>query len=226
MKKFVLTIAALLIAMNTIIGQNWDRFFSTTKGDSFTYTVYDQDGDVEAKYVCKNKEVEGADLSDASVLYEYQFWNGDGEPLFDKDNGMMDMKITLNSEGTTSYMDDMSKSMAIQDIITMGDISTLPSDIKVGAVIPDSKINVKVKNVGATFSIEDRKVLAKESVTTPAGTFECYKMDEMQYNKVLLSTKTYHITTWYAKNIGCVKQMVYDKKGRLVRSFELTALVQ
>ena len=194
MKRVFVSLIALMAALVSVSGQNSDMFFSVTKGDSFTYTIRNAEGEVEYKYTYSNKEVNGADLSDASVLYGYQFWKGDGTPLF-ADNGMMDMKITLNSEGTTSYMYDMKKSMAIQD-------------------------------VGASFLLTERKVLSEEVVTTPAGTFNTYKMDEHQTNKVLVSTKTFHIITWYAKNIGCIKQEVYDKKGKLLRTLELTALVQ
>lgn len=225
MKRLTIVIVALVASLVSLSGQNLDLFFSVTQGDSFTYTIYSPDGEVEYKYSCTNKEVNGADLSDASVVYEYQFWEGDGKPLF-ADEGRMDMKITLNSEGTTSYMYDMKKSMAIQDVVTMGDISSLPSELKVGQSVPDGKINIKVKSVGASFLITDRKVVAIEDVTTPAGTFKGYKMEEVQTNKVLVSTKSFRIVTWYAKNIGCVKQEVYDKKGKLLRTLELTSLVQ
>lgn len=225
MKRLTIVIVALVASLVSLSGQNLDLFFSVTQGDSFTYTIYSPDGEVEYKYSCTNKEVNGADLSDASVVYEYQFWKGDGKPLF-ADEGKMDMKITLNSEGTTSYMYDMKKSMAIQDVVTMGDISSLPSELKVGQSVPDGKINIKVKSVGASFLITDRKVVAIEDVTTPAGTFKGYKMEEVQTNKVLVSTKSFRIVTWYAKNIGCVKQEVYDKKGKLLRTLELTSLVQ
>lgn len=225
MKRLTIVIVALVASLVSLSGQNLDLFFSVTQGDSFTYTIYSPDGEVEYRYSCTNKEVNGADLSDASVVYEYQFWKGDGKPLF-ADEGKMDMKITLNSEGTTSYMYDMKKSMAIQDVVTMGDISSLPSKLKVGQSVPDGKINIKVKSVGASFLITDRKVVAIEDVTTPAGTFKGYKMEEVQTNKVLVSTKSFRIVTWYAKNIGCVKQKVYDKKGKLLRTLELTSLVQ
>lgn len=225
MKRLTIVIVALVASLVSLSGQNLDLFFSVTQGDSFTYTIYSPDGEVEYKYSCTNKEVNGADLSDASVVYEYQFWEGDGKPLF-ADEGKMDMKIILNSEGTTSYMYDMKKSMAIQDVVTMGDISSLPSELKVGQSVPDGKINIKVKSVGASFLITDRKVVAIEDVTTPAGTFKGYKMEEVQTNKVLVSTKSFRIVTWYAKNIGCVKQEVYDKKGKLLRTLELTSLVQ
>lgn len=225
MKRLTIVIVALVASLVSLSGQNLDLFFSVTQGDSFTYTIYSPDGEVEYKYSCTNKEVNGADLSDAYVVYEYQFWEGDGKPLF-ADEGKMDMKITLNSEGTTSYMYDMKKSMAIQDVVTMGDISSLPSELIVGQSVPDGKINIKVKSVGASFLITDRKVVAIEDVTTPAGTFKGYKMEEVQTNKVLVSTKSFRIVTWYAKNIGCVKQEVYDKKGKLLRTLELTSLVQ
>lgn len=225
MKKFAISIIALAVSVVSLMGQARDTFFSTTQGDSFTYNIYSPDGELDYKYTYFNKEVSGEDLSDASVVYRYQFWKGDGEPLFD-DDGVMDMKITLNSEGTTSYMYDTRKSMAIQDVVTMGDVSSLPSEMKVGQSVPAGRINIKVKGVGAAFVITDRKVVAIEDVTTPAGTFHTYKLEEDQTNKVLISNKTFKIVTWYAKNIGCVKQEVYDKKGKLLRTLELTALEQ
>lgn len=225
MKKFAISVITLAASVVSLMGQNHDTFFSTTKGDSFTYNIYSPEGNLDYKYTYFNKEVSGEDLSDASVIYEYQFWDGNGEPLFD-DNGVMEMKITLNSEGTTSYMYDTKKSMAIQDVVTMGDVSSLPSEMKGGETIPDGRINIKVKSIGAAFILTDRKVVAIEDVTTPAGTFHTYKLEETQSNKVLLSTKTFSIVTWYAKNIGCVKQEVYDKKGKLLRTLELTALKQ
>lgn len=225
MKKFIVSLVALVAAVSALSGQNLGVFFSITQGDSFTYTIYNPEGEVEYKYTYTNKEVSGADLSDASVVYGYQFWDGEGAPLFE-DDGKMDMKITLNSEGTTSYMYDVKKSMAIQDVVTMGDVSSIPSDLKVGQTISDGEIKIKVRNMGASFLITDREVLAEEEITTPAGTFKTYKMDEVQTNKVLVSNKTFHIVTWYARNIGCVKQEVYDKRGRLLRTLQLTELVQ
>lgn len=225
MKKFIVSLVALVAAVSALSGQNLGVFFSITQGDSFTYTIYNPEGEVEYKYTYTNKEVSGADLSDASVVYGYQFWDGEGAPLFE-DDGKMDMKITLNSEGTTSYMYDVKKSMAIQDVVTMGDVSSIPSDLKVGQTISDGEIKIKVRNMGASFLITDREVLAEEEITTPAGTFKTYKMDEVQTNKVLVSNKTFHIVTWYARNIGCIKQEVYDKKGRLLRTLQLTELVQ
>ncbi len=223
MKRVIVGIIALTVSMMSLSGQNLDMFFSVIQGDSFTYTIYSPQGDVDYKYTCTNKEVNGADLSDASVVYQYQFWKGDGKPLFG-DDGVMDMKITLNSEGTTSYMYDMKKSMAIQDVVTMGDVSSLPVGLEVGQIVPDGKINIKIKNIGASFLITDRKVVAIENITTPAGTFKGYKMEEVQTNKVPLSTKSFRIVTWYAKNIGCIRQEVYDKKGRLLRTLELTSV--
>ena len=98
MKKFLLIILAMTASVVALFGQNPDMFFSVTQGDSFTYTIYSPDGEVEYKYSCTNKEVNGADLSDASVVYGYQFWKGDGKPLF-ADEGKMDMKISSKIKG-------------------------------------------------------------------------------------------------------------------------------
>ena len=37
-------------------------------------------------------------------------------------------------------------------------------------------------------------------------------------------SKTERIETWYAAGIGCIKQAVYDRKGRLDHTQELVSI--
>lgn len=222
MKKIIFSLAIALLA-NALSAQNQDLFFSLIQGEKFHYTCYDSKGEVEAYYSFVNKKVEG-DLSNGKVNYDYVFLKKDRTPLF-ADQGHMAMDITLNSEGTTSHMYDIGKSTDIQELVTLGDVTTIPKELKVGQKLATGVIKLKIKSVSATFTVSNREVLAvDEEMTTPAGTFQTYKLKEKQVTKVLISSKEYYFTTWYARNIGCVKQMVYDKKGNLVRSIELTKI--
>jgi hypothetical protein len=65
-----------------------------------------------------------------------------------------------------------------------------------------------------TYTIKDRKVDARENVTTAAGSFDCYKViyttvDEKSHN----TTKS---AIWYAKDAGVVKTENYKDDGKLV----------
>lgn len=224
MKHILISISLLFYAAFSLNAQNQDLFFSLVQGEKFYYTCYDDSGEVEAYYSLLNKSITG-DLSDGKVCYEYLFLDEKREPLFSTDKGHMDMDITLNSDGVLSRMYDLGKSMTIQEIVTLGDVTSLPKVMTVGQKIPTGVIKLKIKSIGASFNIYDREVLAIESITTPAGTFpESYKIKERQVTKIPLKSTEYFYTSWYVRNIGVVKQVIVDKKGKTVRSIELSKI--
>lgn len=197
-----------------------DYFYSIVEGETQSFTCYDASDHPEAYYSLKNAKIDGVP-GDCEALYHYTFLDKNRKPLFG-DDGFMPMRIVLTPKETSSFMYEISKATTIQNLITLGDVSSLPVSMKVGSDIPVGVINVKIKNINATFTISNRKVIANENVTTPAGTFNCFKLEEKQTTKVLISSVDYFFTSWYAKGVGCVKQMIYDKKGNLVRWIELT----
>jgi hypothetical protein len=68
----------------------------------------------------------------------------------------------------------------------------------------------------------NRKVEALESITTPAGTFECYKLTYDMEIKSMIKM-TVKATQWVARNVGAVKTESFDKNGKLVGYSLLTA---
>lgn len=69
-------------------------------------------------------------------------------------------------------------------------------------------------------TLENRTVVGREQIQTPAGSFECVKikgerrssMKVMGMNKKMPSSTEY---VWFAKGIGVVRQEDYDDKGKL-----------
>jgi len=88
-----------------------------------------------------------------------------------------------------------------------------PNNIKVVDQLKDGNLSMDIKRGGMTqtltMTITDRKVLGQESVTTPAGTWDCFKISAHTH----LSIKTGPIgipfnidyTEWYAPGFGVVK---------------------
>lgn len=76
-------------------------------------------------------------------------------------------------------------------------------------------------------TLKDRKVVAKEKVTTAAGTFECLKisgvrttrMKAMGMNRELEQITEY---LWFAPQVGVIQQEEYDSKGKLQTKMQLT----
>ena len=69
--------------------------------------------------------------------------------------------------------------------------------------------------VTMTIEIVNRVVESIEEVTTPAGTFECFKLNYDVKSKIGFIKQNYKNSVWYAKGIGAVKTETYDKKGKL-----------
>lgn len=96
----------------------------------------------------------------------------------------------------------------------------LPSDLTIGAALPDAEMTMTVSSNGMqvmqmNFEITDRKVEAIESITTPAGSFSCYKLTQTTDMKMMFINKTFTSIDWIADNIGSVRSETYDSKGSL-----------
>ena len=88
-----------------------------------------------------------------------------------------------------------------------------PSSMKAGDALKDANFNIDMDQGGLKqtliLNISNRKVEGKESVTTPAGTWDCFKISY----KAKLTIKTAGIgipmnidgTEWYAPEFGIVK---------------------
>jgi hypothetical protein len=105
----------------------------------------------------------------------------------------------------------------------------LPAKMNVGDVLPDGEVTVVIKNNGIkmvtiTSAVHNRKVEAKEKVTTPAGTFDCIKVTYDTDGKVGFVKTHAKGAVWYAKKIGTVKSESYNKKGKLEGSTELVEI--
>lgn len=74
-----------------------------------------------------------------------------------------------------------------------------------------------------SFMVTNRKVIGKESVTTPAGTFECYKISYDIATKMMINMKT-KATEWYARGTGLIKSETYSTDGKLMGSNVLTSI--
>lgn len=101
-----------------------------------------------------------------------------------------------------------------------------PSNLSVGATLPDASMNMTISmggmNMTVSTVITDREVTGKEKVTTPAGTFDCYVLT---YNTTVNSmgmNNEMNSKQWFAKGVGMVKQED-SRKGKVQNISELTA---
>ena len=72
-----------------------------------------------------------------------------------------------------------------------------------------------------TATISNRIVAAKESITTPAGTFECLRYDyDVTYEIMGRKMKSF-VRTWYAKDYGMIKLEMSLEGKKIISNFVL-----
>jgi hypothetical protein len=74
-----------------------------------------------------------------------------------------------------------------------------------------------------TFTIDARTVEAKEDITTPAGTFTCYRIKSRTVldNRLDYASVEQEQIDWYAPGVGVIKSEAY-RRGKKVSSSVLT----
>lgn len=130
----------------------------------------------------------------------------------------IDFKSMINAAMMEQYKD--------MDIEVSGTNVDLPSDLKVGDKLKDAQMDLKISLAGMPMNLKtelkDREVIAKESITTPAGTFECYVITYSTSVKMGM-TRTSNGKQWISEGVGLVKQEDYSSNGQVNSSTVLTA---
>ena len=89
---------------------------------------------------------------------------------------------TYNCDGKNIYVDltSLFASMDAGGATITGDPVIFPINISEGQTLPDANYSMTVnkggKQIKTTVYMKERKVGAKEKITTPAGTFDCFKI--------------------------------------------------
>lgn len=84
-----------------------------------------------------------------------------------------------------------------------------PNNLSTSSNLQDGKFRAEVysgtmKIMTMVIEFTGRKVLGKETITVPAGTFDCFKITYTSKMKALLSF-TSDVTEWYSPEVGIVK---------------------
>jgi hypothetical protein len=142
---------------------------------------------------------------------------------FTCDNGivLMDMKNFIQ--------EDQMKAYEGYEVKVEAEALEFPSELNIGQILTDGFITITATNsplpMKTKFTISDRKVEAKETVTTPAGTFECFKItSKLNIESHVGITMNFNFISvdWIALKVGTVKNESYSKNGKLNGSSLLT----
>lgn len=229
MKKIFAPLVVLFLmgSQFTCAQNNCSQYYPMTEGSSFEYTNTNKKGKTEGitNFTISSVSQEGAS---SVATIDLRYIDKKGKEVFKSNynitcNGNLvriDYKSLFPSQMMQQY-----ESMGLKMDITGTDIE-LPNNLSVGQELADSNVAVTMNMSGIkmniTVDMTNRKVKKKESVTTSAGTFECYLITETNHSKTMGATQEMQSKLWLAEGIGMVKQESYKKNGNLISRSELT----
>lgn len=217
MLQRVLVWAVSSLFFLSLSAQDCLRYYPQETDGSFEIMTYNKKDKVESRAV-----YEVVERSDNQITYE--------ATLYDKkDKEITTMTFAIYCEGDVLKV-DMRNFMPANTLEQMNmegvDVDmestdmAFPANLTVGQSLPDADISIKVTLNGmpmltTTSETTNRKVIAKESITTPMGTYECFVITgdffaKMGFVKVQTSEKLF-----LHPEKGFLRSESYDKKGKL-----------
>ena len=229
MKKIAYTLITVIIAAAPVFAD--DVFFPSKKGMVATIANFNGKGKLEGymRMSVKNVTVSGGN---GAIVYTVQSLDKKMQP--DKPKGELPEYAAPVVNGVVELgMEPWAALSGGKDIKVTGTQMRLPSKLAPGDKIPDANasmtLNMAVGKVTADIAMTNQRCTGIETVTVPAGTFECYKVERKSTTVADMVGKITFIsnsTVWYARGVGVVKSFDYDEKGKLRSSSELHELVR
>ncbi len=227
MKQLLLIAIFCYSSISALRAQDCPMYYPDKENTQMEYKQYDKKGNLSGSSIQKITSIK---KSAGSTEIEVS-----AESFDAKGKSLGTANLTARCEGGVFYV-DMSNYLGQQSSDAYKDMEMsveggnleMPSGMKAGDVLKDGDLKMSFSSGGMTVlnmevSITNRKVEAVESLTTPAGTFECYKISYDIATKMMITVKMKGVE-WYAKNVGMVKSESYGKDGKLQGSTVLSSL--
>lgn len=234
--KFGCLLGILFAGNLKLAAQCNNPYYRLEKGRVLEMTTYDAGDQKTGKIVNAIQAVEQE--GDAYVAtFNSKIYDAnddlrsDGKYTIQCNNGIVsiDMAEVLPTSAIESFQN--------MKINFEGETLKIPAALEVGKSLPGSSMKATISPAGDSnnsqmgtstinFFIKDRKVTDKTSVTTKAGTFECfvitYKTEMVMNIMGMERTMTFGSRDWITKDLGIIKTESYNGEGELTGYTMLT----
>ncbi len=229
MNKFLILSIALLGFMTTTKAQtDCSKFYPLNEGTKFQITVYDK----------KEKPVGIIDYDVMNVrqsggnkigTINSKMTDGKGKQITDNT-----FEVSCNGKAVSIDFKSLINPQIFEQFGKMeyeisGTNMEWPNELSVGQKLPDATMNMKINmggiNMDMTTSITDRKVIGKETITTTAGSFNCFIITSTTDVKMGVSQRSTS-KQWVTEKVGMIKSETYDKNRNVTGSSVLTKFQQ
>jgi DUF3108-like len=202
----------LIVLSGSAFGQDCSNYFFLQNNKTIGITMYNKKGSETGRLVYSISGLQNNGNSLSATANEEMF-DKKGKSVMKAvneikcDGGVLMMDIRMNMPQSGSSEDQNTTATATNVYVEY------PSTMNVGDHLKDASMNMNVNNKGmnetVSINVTNRIVQGKETVTTPAGTWDCFKIT----SNVQTSIKTMGIgipvrtdqTEWFAPGFGIVK---------------------
>lgn len=208
--------AAFLVCLLIQAGayaQDCSKFLLLQDNKTVEMTIYDKKGDPNGRQVY---QVSGVSTSGGATTGHL------ATELFDKKNrSIAKSSSTVQCNGGVFRLDmkmmlpqqQQAGQPTTTDVNTEGSYLDYPYTLHVGDTLKDGNVTMNMSRGSMqqtmTMTIADRKVEAQEPVTTPAGTWSCYRISYKAHGGMKMGPinvpVNYEGLEWYAPGFGIIK---------------------
>ncbi len=213
MQKIIAAIALLVIASLPAQAQNCKNYLLLQNNKRVEMTVYNRKGKEDGKQVWLVSNVKNVGKTTTATL-NTEFFTGKGKSINKSESQVQCSGGSLQMSMKLMMGEAQQKQMNNATVKAKGEFIDYPATIKEGDKLPDGNMQMDyTMEGGMAASIEiiitERSVGGKEPITSPAGTWECFKITSHQkiISKIAgmgIPFKT-DVTEWYAPGVGVIK---------------------
>ncbi|MES2795698.1 MAG: hypothetical protein V4683_07030 [Bacteroidota bacterium] len=222
-----LLIILLFLSIESVIGQNCNSLGFLKKGAEVELTSYDHKGKIVS--VGKSKVLEVVSTADnLEAKAETKSFNEKGKELFGGNVSVLCNGSRVSFSMKNMIAGDQMANMKNMEMKVDETMLDYPNNISVGSSLKDGSFKAEMFSGGMklmtmNFNITNRKVIGQESLTTPAGTFNCYKISYSGNMKTIVSM-SFEVVEWYSPTIGLVKSET-TRNGKSMGYTQLTKAI-
>ena len=213
MKNILLILTAILLSAFSVTAQQ--PYFNTKEGQVLHYERFK----TGAKKPFQTTRIEFDSVintPDGQRIYH--------DMLVKKANGR------ANYGGHIAMISDINRqndvSMDLGQTLTEGTQAIMPARMQPGDALPEAHAVVRAGSLKFTVDVTERTVLRTETITTPAGTFDCVVIREHKVEKGPMYLSDKWSLNWYTRGIGYIRHDNLDKNMQLEESEILVRIEQ
>ncbi|MGB3342667.1 MAG: hypothetical protein WBA61_02025 [Aequorivita sp.] len=225
--KNIITLAILSLCMIPLATAQNDcnMYYPLNEGATFQLTSYDKKNKPTAVLDYKVLKIANSAAGKVGTIYG-TVKDEKGKMLGELEYDVICKDNKLSVDYQSMLSPQMMEQFKEMDYEISGTNLDWPNDLSVGMILPDGNMTMKIgmggMNMTMTVDQKNRKVIGKEKMTTPAGTFDCYVITYNTDVKMGINQTT-SSKQWVSEGVGMVKQED-SQKGKITNTTMLTAI--